>query len=63
MAISNENDDERLAECRTILDDLEAGRIITREEVTGRQRWRHTTQRDIERYKKEIAKLRGAGAR
>ena len=61
MAISNENDEERLAECLTLLEHLEAGRIITREEVVGMQRWRDTTQRDVERCNKEIARLSGAG--
>jgi len=50
--------EERLRELRTVLSRLESGRLITREWVCG-ETWRQTTQRDIERHKREIAKYEG----
>jgi hypothetical protein len=45
---------EQLTAPRNVLERLEAGRLITRQWVCG-QGWRHTTQREIERYKKDIS--------
>jgi hypothetical protein len=45
---------DRLAECRTLLEDLKSGRVMTG--VIGSLGWRHTTQQDIERKKKEVAR-------
>ena len=46
--------EERLAKCRTVLEDLESGRLITG--IVGGAGWRHTSDREIERTKEEIAR-------
>jgi hypothetical protein len=45
---------ERLAQCRSVLEDLESGRLMTG--VVCGAGWRHMTQRDIARKRREIAK-------
>jgi hypothetical protein len=44
---------QRLKAARTMLEDLQSGKLITG--VIGGEGWRHTTERDIERKKEEIA--------
>jgi hypothetical protein len=58
--MSNKSDvvkrlEERVRELRTLLDRLESGRLTTRKWVCG-ERWRHTTQLEIEQHKRDIAK-------